>query len=174
MPTQWSHPYFWHRRANPVVAAVPTIGGYPRWQSSIIAGSWLGALQTYWERLVYVGWWAWQASQWTATQRSVMGSAYQLALHPAFPLALAAVADTAGLPEFNRPHAWTALGHKLKENHGTAENSWRHLHAMTQLSEAADAQGIALSNPQRNAVIELAYLAFAAQPKRPRFPLYVT
>lgn len=172
----FAHGYFWRAKANAPPPPVLTRGGYPAWQSSVIA-SLFGALQVYWERLAYA-WrffrlaWRWSVEaygpkylasleQWAdldADRRMALACAIAVMTSPAWAQAQAAVMETAHAPQFNRQHAWVALSHTMKENSGGAENAWRHMKALHLLETGVPG----LSGPVRNLLIELAYHEYAA------------
>lgn len=83
MPVQSvGHRLFWRARANPLPPPAGPQGGYPAWQSSVVAGSLFGGLQTWWMRL---SWWiAWGRRLWrlTAGQRVALERAYDVLLVP--------------------------------------------------------------------------------------------
>lgn len=49
----WGHSAYWSGASQgPVDSPTPSKGGYPAWQTSIIAGTMLGGLQPVWEWVV--------------------------------------------------------------------------------------------------------------------------
>lgn len=157
MPTLWAHRYFWRARTNIPIPPTPTLGGYPLWQASVIAGSLVGGLQLIWERLTYAWFWMRQAWHWTPDEAHAMSAALTAVHQPEWPIARDAVYLTARAEKFNESQEWAKLGHELKTHHGWAENTWRHLHALYAVEQA----GGALSNPDRNLLVELAYHEYA-------------
>jgi hypothetical protein len=85
---------------------------------------------------------------------------------PVYCEARKAVKLTATTLGFNKPNAWAVLGHQLRARPHWAENQWRHLHAMAQIDLATDGW----SNPDRNLIVELAYLGFALHPEKKTMP----
>lgn len=161
----WAHSKYWRARANPVVAPPPSLGGYPAWQSSVV-GSLFGSLQGLWERARYALRWGlaawrgdWLLGQWDALsvdQQRAVRSAIVVLQHPAWPVAQAAVHETAHTLGFNEHQAWAQVGQAVKGHTGWAENMWRHLKALDVL------QAHPATNPERNLLIELAYHEYAA------------
>lgn len=170
----WAHSKYWRARANPVVIAPPTKGGYPAWQASVI-GSLFGGLQLHWERFRYA--WSWFLSAWRWSQQSdgcerdwlleqwgqlspdrrlALRSAISVVQHPAWAIAQASVHETAHTLGFNEHQAWAIVGHAVKANRGMAENMWRHLKALQAVQDAVG------TNPERHLLIELAYHEYAA------------
>ena len=58
---------------------------------------------------------------------SVLEHVKALRAHPAYPIALQAVAETATTIGFNRPEAWQGLSRQMKSSPGRAENTYRHM-----------------------------------------------
>ena len=83
-----------------------------------------------------------------------------LRTHPAYPIALHAVAETATTLGFNRPEAWQGLSRQMKASPGRAENTYRHM----RVCELVRAQSPStLSNPDCNLLVELAYHEWAGR-----------
>lgn len=167
MPVQsWAHSQYW--RFDDGVGpppAQPSRGGYPAWQSSVIAGSLLGSLQAWYEHALWI--WTWTRRLWgiPVERQRLLERIVVLTEHPAYPDAREAVTETAHVLGFNKPGAWGPLGHSLKERTDWAENTWRHLDAMKRLDAVATARGWRLTNPEKNALIELAYQSYAITPR---------
>lgn len=137
---------------------MPTLGGYPRWQSSVVAASLLGAIQGWWDRVAYAWGWARLAWRWRADQRCAMQEAARLVGSSAWLTAMGAVQATAQTERLHEVTGWSKVGQTLK-HHGTgiAENMWRHMHAYALLRDQGP-----LSNPDAHLLVELAYHEFAA------------
>lgn len=193
MPLQWAHSLLWKARANTPAPVVATTGGYPRWQSSVIAGSLLGGLMALrWDRLrrwwTRVTWvcsvarraWRWSRTdqlEWesllvtweglTSDRRLAMRCAMGVVQHPAWTAAQTAVHETAHTDGFNRHQAWAEVGHALKAYGWWADNLWRHLRSAHVVHHQVNGS---LTNPERSLLVELAYHEFAAsgRGKRPR------
>ena len=84
---------------------------------------------------------------------------------PIYEVASQGVRQTATTLGFNKPQAWIQLSHKIKDHHGWAENSWRHLHACELTDRAAREQGSTLTNRDRHFAVALAYEGFVANPR---------
>lgn len=90
----------------------------------------------------------------------VMAKVAALRTHPAYPIALKSVAETATTLGFNRPEAWQGLSRQMKSSPGRAENTYRHMRAC----ELVRAQSPStLSNPDCNLLVELAYHEWSGQ-----------
>ena len=164
----WGHSKYWRARPNPVVEPPPSFGGYPLWQSSIIIGSLFGVLQAWWDRVKYAYRWYRAAWSWSADQRRAFQEVARILDSPAWPAAQAAVFATSRAERFNEYQEWAKLGNALRNHHGWAENTWRHLHAVYEIEQHCSP----MSNPDRNLLVELAYHEFAAsgRGKPPRIP----
>lgn len=174
----WAHSTYWRARANtPPPPGLSGRSGYPAWQAVIITASLFGALQDYWERLLYAfGWFlkawrgqaepstehAWLMAEWdrcAMDQRCALRHVFWAVHLPEWPVAQDAVLETSHTLGFNRHEAWIKLGHALKENAGWAENAWRRLNAL-KLMDARTHPTV--SHPDRNLLIELAYHEYGA------------
>lgn len=87
--------------------------------------------------------------------RAALGRAVQTYRHPAWPLATAAVRQTATTLGFNRPEAWIPLNRMLKHDTRSRENLFRHLEACRIVR--ANLVTSTLSNPDLHLLVELAY-----------------
>ncbi len=126
--------------------------GYLRWGEPTVAR--VRAWAAFWR-----DWWrtgrAFRAEQ-TMSGWAVRET-LRLVQHPAYAAAVAGVVETAHTTGFNRPEAWVKLSHTLHERTDWAENSWRHLNAMMVADRIVRAQGVVVSNPDLNLMVELAY-----------------
>lgn len=174
----WAHVQFWSGSAD-VPPPIPSRPGYPGWQSGVIAGSLLGGLQGVYDRAAWLCRWARLWWRCTPKQRAflerhgealtrldgeqvlVVGRVLATLTSDPFVTARSSVRATATTLGFHEPRAWVQLSHALKARSDWAENSWRHLDAMRQL----DAVYPNLSNPEKNLLIELAYVGFAVNPR---------
>lgn len=165
MPTLWAHRNYFN---NSSTVVPPTLadsgGGYPRWQASVIAvGTFPGQLQVLWERVI--AWWhrLWRARPApvaTPAAPGVMAHVAALRAHPAYPIALTAVAETATTLGFNRPEAWQGLSRQMKASPGRAENTYRHLRACELVRNQTPST---LTNPDCHLLVELAYHEWAGR-----------
>lgn len=88
MPTQWAHRFYWSSR---VAGTDPTAGaggggGYPAWESAVIAhtfGSGLGVLQGLYERAVWWGGWVRRLWSLSPSERVYLDVQYEAWRHPA-------------------------------------------------------------------------------------------
>ncbi len=102
--------------------------------------------------------WARRAQKAPAPPVGVLAHVQALRDHPAYPVALDAVAQTATTLGFNRPEAWQGLSRQMKSSPGRAENTFRHMRAC----EIVRAQSPStLTNPDCNLLVELAYYEWA-------------
>lgn len=93
-------------------------------------------------------------------QRRILCKTLDLIASPAFPQAQTAVRETACVLGFRDPKMWKGLSHRMKETPDHAENVYRHLHADLRTRELS---GTALSRPDVNLLVELAYHGFATE-----------
>ena len=163
MPTQWAHGLFFNfsdSNAAPVIT--PGQGGYPLWQSVVIAPSLLGMVGAWLDVQIARAKWVWRlvrrVHDLDVERRAVLIQALDTLEDPAFATAQACVRETATTLGFNRPEAWKAWSREIKADPGRAENAFRHLRAMHRLR---DLHPSTLTNPQQNFVTELAYQGFA-------------
>lgn len=164
------HNLYWDGGTSTAVAGGPsglTRGGYPAWQAGVIApslfgmvGAWIdAALVKYrWRRRVVQ-----RIEALNDEQRAVLDGVIVSLESPAYPVARAAVRQTATTLGFNRPEAWIELSRAMKASPGRAENTYRHLNACTVLRDTLRQQGSTLTNPQMHLAVELAYQGFAAK-----------
>lgn len=166
MPVQsWAHSQYWTSQSTVVEPIVPHEGavGYPMWQSGVIMGSlWGGALAygaQWWDRLRVL--WTLSRRMWTMDdeQRQVVYRCLDVVDSPGYPVARMAVRRCATTLGFNRNEAWAPLKDQLKQDHGQAENTFRHLHTVNLLRQ--NYLNSTLSNPQAHLLVELAYQGFA-------------
>lgn len=182
MPTgALAHIAYWEGSGDvPVVVPPVTRPGYPGWQAGVVCASLLGGLQAWYERWrelyriarlmaswaprgrLFIEQYGEQFAACTAEQRAVLVTTLATMQSPDFTLAKAAVRTTATTSGFNKPVAWTRLSHQLHVRYDWAENCWRHLDAMRQLD---DAKTTTMTNPQKNLMVELAYQAYAINPR---------
>lgn len=162
MPVQgWGHSQYWTHSDTLVTPVRKSIGGYPAWQASVTAGTLFGGLQAWWEWLVTFVRFYRRLSRLDDERRQTVLKVMDAVEAPVYALAQQAVRETAVTLGFNRPQAWVALSHTLKDHHPWAENAWRHINAMHLMTEAAQAHGSTVTNPERNLLTELAYHGFA-------------
>lgn len=142
----------------------PSRGGYPGWQAVIIA-SLFGAL---WDagRAALAKWrWVWtlvtRIRGLDRDRQLVVQRTLEMVEHQNYPMAQAAVRQTATTIGFNRPDAWRPLSHVLKRDQGQAENVYRHMQTVELLQVASRASGSTLTNPELHFLSELAYQSFA-------------
>lgn len=168
------HGFFWDgvpgsTAGQPQPPGGPTRPGYPGWQVSVIAPSLFGVIGAWLDtRWAQVKWWLWFGRRVNALdreRRAVLLTVLDRLDSPAYPLAQAAVRQTATTLGFNRPEAWIQLSREIKASPGRAENQYRHLNACTLLNAASRAAGSTLSNPVQHLTVELAYTGFAAMGK---------
>lgn len=167
MPTQWAHALYWNfsdSNAAPVIT--PGEGGYPLWQSSVIAPSLLGMLGAWLDtRLAQIRW-LWRLLRRVRAldveRRGVLLAALAMLEDPAYGTARVCVRETATTLGFNRPEAWKEWSREIKADPGRAENAFRHLRSMSRLRTVHTST---LSNAQQNLVTELAYHGFAIMGK---------
>lgn len=166
MPTVGTfHTFYWEFSDTAITPVAVTHGGYPVWQSAVIAPSLFGTIGAWidhqWGRLK----WAYRLIRRIeglgSEQQAVVFRVLDLVEHPQYPTAQAAVRATATTLGFNKPQAWVALSHEIKAHADWAENTWRHLRSCHGLNVTARAQGSTLTNPELNALVELAYQGFA-------------
>ena len=157
------HTQYWavsDTTAPPVLAA--SLGGYPRWQASVIASSLLGVIGAWWDVWwARIRWWlgfAPRIHRLDSERRAVLVGVLETLESPHYRAAQRAVRRTATTLGFSRPEAWKDLSRALKDSPGRAENTFRHLEACKLLRETA---GSTLTNPQQHLLVELAYQGFA-------------
>lgn len=158
---------FWLRPGNvPVVPpAQLSLGGYPAWQTTIVAGmfpaSFFALLAVYWARLR----WSFRLLRagWRLSDRGkeLIEPVLALLVDPAWPVACTAVRDAAHELGFRDPSSWLDFWHELKGDPRHRENIFRHMAA---LQRAERAYGRPL--PSRDLLIELAYLGYTQHPDR--------
>lgn len=185
MPTLLGfHAQYWENnrhRGTVTPAASTRRGAYPLWQSSVIHMVAFGPmLSAFWAKLQ----WIWQAfkllwyvdradqgqvldwierwPRYSPQERHVFLRLVQLMGDPAWIDARQAVRATATTLGFNEPAFWKGLSRALKDNPGSAQNTFRHLYAVQILRTS----GRVLSNPDLHLLTEAAYHAFTAEPKR--------
>jgi len=202
------HTFYWEYSDTVTTPAQVSHGGYPVWQSAVIAPSLFGMigawLDTKWDQAKWIYRLMWKVLtlpnpskrlvsnvvdllmptgerwhpeagriQWRTDiealppekrreYEAVLNQVVLALQHPSFEVAHDAVRQTATTLGFNQPQAWVKLSHTLKDHHGWAENTWRHLNACQLIHEGMTAQGSTLTNSQRHLVAQLAYVGFAA------------
>lgn len=110
------------------------------------------------------GWWeiGRRVDRLPADRAAVLRGTLDLLESDAFPVAKRAVRETAKTLGFNRPEAWKPYSQMLKSDPGRAENVFRHQRAADLTTQRL---GSTLTNPQTELLVELAYHAYAVQPK---------
>lgn len=184
MPVQsWGHAHYW-RFDDGLVPPPPQpgTGGYPAWQSTTVAGSLFGALQAWWERLVWA--WHWAArvrslsaddQQWLdrhladlvacqAERRMVVTQVLKVLQSEHYPLARQSVRETAQILDFNTPTEWSKVGVRLRGRTNVAENTWRHLEAVSRFEAKLDTT-VTVTNPFKNLIVELGYQGYSLKPR---------
>lgn len=162
----WAHAQYWQSKANvPPAAGASGAGGYVPWQTTPVLGSLFGGLQAWFESAL----WAWRA--WRMLRRLrrderglVADVVLRMLESPDYIDARQAVAATANiLGVRNNPTAWQSLVNVLKPRPGWTENHWRHFQAIVDFDAR---RPNTLSNPQKNLLVELAYMGYALKPVR--------
>jgi len=107
-------------------------------------------------------WWTLgvRVSRLDVEQRRVLIKTLDLLESPAYPSARQAVRETAQILGFRDPKMWKGLSHAMKETPDHAENVYRHLEADRRTRQQTD---IALSRPDLNLLVELAYHGFSSE-----------
>lgn len=160
------HTFYWENSDTNVtpILTPPPLGGYPTWQSVVTVGSGFGGLEPFYTQAVDAVKWFWtlfrRSRRMDRRGRAAVLRTIDAVQHPAYPLAYAAVKQTATTLGFNRPDRWTELSRGLKRDPGTTENMYRHLEACRLLK--ANLLTSSLTNPETNLIVELAYQAYAA------------
>jgi hypothetical protein len=168
MPVQaFGHQQFWRARANvpPEPSATGPDWPYPRWQTTIVAGSLLGGwadlARSYWRWLVAVWRYGRRAARLPSLEQAVADRVLDALASHRFRHAYQAVREVALTRHFNRTESWLPLSRELKAARGPAENTFRHLAACHGLEARLDER---LSNPEKHLLVELAYHAYAVDP----------
>lgn len=159
------HRFFWSRHGTaPAPPPVTTRPGYPMWQASVILPSLFGIIGARWDAfLEQVRWWYALYRRIKAlppTSHLVLLTVLRSLEHPAYPAAKQAVRATAITERFNRPESWLEYSRAVKSSPHLAENMYRHLRAMTLVRT----EHPALTNPEQNLLVELAYAEYAVRP----------
>lgn len=168
MPTFLSfHTHYWEfsdTATTPI--ALPGAGGYPTWQSTVIAPSLLGMLGAWIDTwMIRLKWWkgfAPKVHRLNGERRAVLEHVLATLDAAEYGRARTAVRETSQILGFNKPDAWVTLKGALKDSPGQSENVMRHLEAMRRLR----GMGSTLTNPQAHLVTELAYLGFTKAPRK--------
>lgn len=166
MPTIGTfHTFYWEfSDTNVTPASVGTVG-YPLWQANVIIPSLFGIIGAWIDTwLARLKWWkgfAPRVHRLTPGQRQVLVTTLGLLESPLYPHAKHAVSETAKTLGFNRPEGWREYARMLKDDHGRAENVFRHVRAMQLTERYANST---LQNPPLNLITELAYHEYAWKP----------
>lgn len=127
-------------------------------------GSMFGAVQAWWERLV----WLWvtvrrlRLLSLTSEQLAVVERAVRLMQGSHWAEAQRAVQACASSPKFHKPEQWVEYSRAVKANPGQAQNVFRHLKVVQGLR----ATHSNLTNPEAHFLAELAYQGFARIDRR--------
>lgn len=159
----WAHAQYWRSGAPPSPNAATGLSAYPGWQINILLGSLFGGLQTWYERMRWTFRYARRVHRLTDERRAILDRAYTRVTAVGYLEARQCVTETAITLGFNKPTAWGDLKHLMQLRPDLAENAWRHQHAIWLLDVRWPN---ALTNPEKNFLIELAYQGYSAQPKR--------
>ena len=160
MPLKPFQENYWNLSDTTVAPVVISQGGYPAWQSTIVASLW-GTLWEQGRTWLQQLWWSWRVARraraLSPDRQGVLMRVFDLLEHPAYPHAQTAVRTTATTLGFASPQAWVPYSRMLKSNPGRAENLFRHVRAC-ELTRAALSSTV--TNPTCNLIVELAYADF--------------